>query len=327
MTPGNDDGRKQAGLVLALGGGGAPGLAHIGVLQVLEENALPVRAIAGSSIGAEIGAFVASGMPVNDLAAIALAFDWKQTLQLFMPDLPTGGLVSGVKIVDFLEGWLGVQHIQDLAMGYVAIATDLETGEQVVLDRGHLVNAVRASISVPGLITPYRSGPRLLMDGGVVNPLPFDVARERFGGPVVAVAVHGAARQRQPQVQPAPQWPERARQLLGQSWMVRVPGLRSWLEAQLGSPARNSTDSADWSTRRVLDRVVNITEAEIVRLRAEINPPDLMLAPEVGHIGMIEFYRAKDAIAAGRRAAEAMLPDLLRLAKISGNPASRPDSL
>ncbi len=297
--------------MLALGGGGAPGLAHIGVLQVLEENAIPVRAIAGTSIGAEIGAFAASGMSINDLAAIALAFDWKQTMQLFMPDLPTGGLVSGVNIVDFLEGWLGVQLIQDLTMGYVAIATDLESGEQIILDRGHLVNAVRASISVPGLLSPYNSGSRLLTDGGVVNPLPFDVARERFGGPVVAVAVHGGVRHLQDQPQSAaPQWPVRARQLLDQSWMARVPGMRAWLEAQLNNHANNSADSIDWSARRVLDRVVNITEAEIVRLRAALNPPDLMLTPKVGHIGLIEFYRAQDAITAGRRAAEESLPEL-----------------
>jgi len=299
--------------VLALGGGGAPGLAHIGVLQVLEENAIPVRAIAGTSIGAEIGAFVASGMPINDLAVIATSFDWKQTLQLFMPDLPTGGLISGVNIVDFLEGWLGVQHIQDLAMGYVAIATDLESGEQVVIDRDTLVNAVRASISVPGLIAPYRSGQRLLTDGGVVNPVPFDVARERFGGPVVAVAVHGGARHRQNQTQLAPQWPVHARQLLSQSWMARAQGLRTWLVTQLDNHIHNTGVKSSWTTRRVLDRALNITEAEIVRLRASINPPELMLFPDVGHIGPIEFYRAKDAIVAGRCAAEASLPDIQRL--------------
>jgi len=327
MNSSSRDATKRTGLVLALGGGGAPGLAHIGVLQVLEENAIPVRAIAGTSIGAEIGAFVASGMPIGDLAAIALAFDWKQTLQLFMPDLPTGGLVSGINIVDFLEGWLGVQQIQDLAMGYVAIATDIESGEQVVIDRDSLVNAVRASISVPGLIAPHSSGQRLLTDGGVVNPLPFDVARERFGGPVVAVAVHGAARNQSPQPQPAPQWPVRARQLLDQAWMARAQGLRTWLETQLDNYTHNADEKPSWTTRRVLDRVLNITEDEIVRLRAALNPPDLMLMPEVGHIGLMEFYRAKDAIVAGRRAAEASLPDLFRLLKADQVQQQVPDRI
>ena len=140
------------GVVLALGGGGAAGLAHIGVLQVLNAERMPVRAVVGTSIGAQIGAFLASGMPVDDLAALATAVDWKQTLQLFFPDLPTGGLISGVRIVDFLNSWIGKHQIEELNMGYAAVATDLVSGEQVVLDSGDLVEAVRASISVPGVI-------------------------------------------------------------------------------------------------------------------------------------------------------------------------------
>lgn len=121
------------GIVLALGGGGAAGLAHIGVLQVLAEENIPVRAVAGTSIGAEIGAFVASGMSIADLTAVATAFDWKQTLQLFFPDLPTGGLISGIRITDFLNGWIGRQQIEDLAIGYLAVATDL-----VKIGRAHV---------------------------------------------------------------------------------------------------------------------------------------------------------------------------------------------
>ena len=310
----------RAGLVLALGGGGARGLAHIGVIQVLEENAIPIRAIAGTSIGAEIGAFVASGMAINELAAVATSFDWKETLQLFMPDLPTGGLVSGVNIVDFLQSWIGAQQIEDLEMGYVAIATDLETRGQVVLDSGSLVTAVRASISVPGLIAPCRYDHRQLVDGGVVNPLPFDVARERFGGPVVAVAVHASAIPERPAPRRSSQWQVRMRQLRDQPWMERAPAMQAWLDAQLANHADDPGIKPNWSTRRVIDRVMDITEAELVRLRGTIRPPDLMFAPQVADIGMIEFYRARDAIAAGRRAAEANLPALLRLASTARRP-------
>jgi NTE family protein len=303
------------GVVLALGGGGAAGLAHIGVLQVLAERAIPVRAVVGTSIGAEIGAFVASGMPVDDLAALATSFDWKQTLQLFLPDLPTGGLISGVRILDFLRGWIGVQRIEDLSLGYAAVAVDLESGETAILDRGMLVDAVRASISIPGVMAPYRIGEHLLVDGGVVNPLPFDVARERFGGPVVAVGVHAGAR-RARRVPPRPttaQWPARVRQLLEQPWMSKAPGLRAWLETQLNNHQKARRTRPYWITRRVLDRVLDITEAEIVRLRAAAQPPDLMLVPEVGDIGPLEFYRAREAIDAGRRATEAQLAALLEL--------------
>ncbi|MEK6747999.1 MAG: patatin-like phospholipase family protein [Pseudomonadota bacterium] len=314
----------HSGLVLALGGGGAPGLAHIGVLQVLQENDVAIRAIAGTSIGAEIGAFVASGMPINQLAEIACAFDWKQTLQLFMPDLPTGGLVSGENIVVFLDRWLGARFIQDLDIGYVAIATDISNGEQVIIDRDSLVDAVRASLSVPGLIAPHPYGKRLLTDGGVVNPVPFDVARDRFGGPVIAVAVHGGARALTTPTNPESQWPARVRQLLDQPWMTRVPGMRTWLEIQLNNHVQNSKDKSYWYTRRVLDRVVNITEAQIVKLRAALKPPDLMLTPDVSDIGPLEFYRANDAIAVGRRAAEENLPEILKLIRDAEKDLTQP---
>jgi NTE family protein len=303
---------QRNGLVLALGGGGAAGLAHVGVLQVLQENAIPVRAIAGTSIGAEIGAFVAGGMAIDDLAALATSFDWKQTLQLFMPDLPTGGLVSGVNIVEFLRAWIGAQQIEDLAVGFAAVATDLDSGGQIVLDRGDLVDAVRASIAVPAVIAPFHAGSKSLVDGGVVNPLPFDVARRMFGGPVVAVAVHAGARDPAPEPPRSAQWPKRARQLLEQPWMKRVPGMRDWLKDQLQNRNDEQVRST-WTTRRVLDRVVRIMEAEILRLRAEANPPDLILAPRVGHIGLLEFYRAGETIAAGRRVAEENLSTLKRL--------------
>src|SRR3990167_1269532 len=150
MQPQDNLSHGKSGIVLALSGGGAAGMAHIGVIQTLAENAIPVRAIVGTSIGAEIGAFTASGMPIAELVSLATDFDWKQTLQLFMPDLPTGGLVSGKKIMDFLNTKLGAHTIENLSMGYAAVTTDLETGEQVVIDDGALVDAVRASISQIG---------------------------------------------------------------------------------------------------------------------------------------------------------------------------------
>lgn len=322
MQPQNNFPHGKTGLVLALSGGGAAGLAHIGVIQLLAEHDIPVRAVVGTSIGAEIGAFAASGMPINELVSLATAFDWKQTLQLFMPDLPTGGLVSGKKIMDFLNTKLGAHNIEDLPMGYAAVTTDLETGEQVVLDRGGLVDAVRASISLPGLIAPHRIGSRWLVDGSVLNPVPFDVARERFGGPVVAVAVHSAARQKvRPLRQPkSKELPVRVRQLLRQPWMARTKGLEEWLETQLENYQKTQDKKQWWTARRVLDQVMDITQAEIVRLRWSVNPPDLMLVPDVSRIGTVEFYRGKEAIAAGRAAARDKLAEIKDLLDAGNNP-------
>ena len=322
MQPQDNLSHGKSGIVLALSGGGAAGLAHIGVVQALMENAIPVRAIVGTSIGAEIGAFTASGMPMAELVSLATDFDWKQTLQLFMPDLPAGGLVSGKKIMDFLNAKLGARNIEDLPMGYAAITTDLETGEQIIVDRGGLVDAVRASISIPGLIAPHRIGSRWLVDGSVLNPVPFDVARERFGGPVVAVAVHSAVRhppKRAPR-QKSRQLPVRIRQLLRQPWMARTQGLEEWLEAQLENYRKTQDKKPWWTTRRVLDQVMAITQAEMVRLRSVRNPPDLMLTPDVSRIGTLEFYRGKEAIAAGRAAAREKLEEIRNLLAAVSSP-------
>lgn len=300
------------GVVLALGGGGARGLAHIGVIQVLVENAIPIRAIVGTSVGAEIGALFANGADGKDLESLATAFDWRETLLLFLPDLATGGLVSGRHIMSFLQRRLGQRTIESLAVGYAAMAADLETGEAVILDRGPLADAVRASISIPGLIAPYRHDSRWLIDGGVLNPLPFDIARNLFGGPVVAVGTHAGMQLRRPETH-ANQWPERVRQLLQQPWVAYAEPFRSWLEGQLAVYQNKMGDAQPWTARLVLDQVLDIIQTEVVRLRVRTHPPDLFLMPAVGHIGPLEFYRAREAIAAGRAAAQAHLDELKSL--------------
>jgi NTE family protein len=308
---------KLAGIVLALGGGGARGLAQIGVLQVLADKGISVRAVAGTSIGAEIGAFVACGLPVAEIVEVATAFDWKLTMQLFLPDLPTGGLVSGKEILKWLKDELGEDTaIERLAVPYVAVATDLETGEEVVIDHGPITDAVRASISLPGTLAPHRLGKRVLVDGGVVNPVPFDVARQRFGGPVVAVAVHSGAQAWEPRRprRRRREWKERVHQLLGEAWMRGAPDLRGGLEAQAEALGASEAEAAVWSARLVLERTLNISGMQLVRLRAAVQPPNLTLVPDVRDIGTLEFFRAKEAIEAGRAEAEAKLEELLRLA-------------
>jgi NTE family protein len=306
-----------AGIVLALGGGGARGLAQIGVLQVLADNGISVRAVAGTSIGAEIGAFVACGLPVAEIVEVATAFDWKLTMQLFLPDLPTGGLVSGKRILKWLKDKLGEDTaIERLAVPYVAVATNLETGEEVVIDHGPITDAVRASISLPGTLAPHRLGKRVLVDGGVVNPVPFDVARQRFGGPVVAVAVHSGAQAWEPRRprRRRREWKERVHQLLGEAWMRGAPDMRGGLEAQAEALGASEAEAEVWSARLVLERTLNISGMQLVRLRAAVQPPNLTLVPDVRDIGTLEFFRAKEAIEAGRAEAEAKLEELLRLA-------------
>lgn len=305
-----------SGLVMALGAGGARGLAHIGVLQVLAEQGLRVRAVAGSSIGAEIGALYTHAGDPALLAEVALGVDWKQTLQLFLPDRVSGGLCSGRKIVEFLSDHLGDVCIENLATAFLAVATDLHTGEEVILTRGPVVSAVRASISLPGLLAPYSRDGRMLVDGGIVNPVPFDVARAIFGGPVVAVAVHQGARDLEiPMAGLARKraWRSHLRALLAQARGYGTGAVREWLEDQLADPV--SAGGAEWRARSVLTQAVNIAQAQVVRLRLRFARPDLYLTPDVDGIGPFEFYKAREAIAAGRAIALEHLAELHALAR------------
>lgn len=305
--------RVRKGVVLALGGGGARGLAHIGVLEALAEHGVPVKAVVGTSIGAEIGAFLAAGMPVAEMREVATGFDWRLTLQLFFPDLSDGGLVSGKRILSWLEEKLGHVAIEELAVPFAAVATDLEKGEEVVLDRGSLVQAVRASVSLPGTLAPLRIDGRVLVDGGVVNQVPADVARRLFGGPVVAVAVHAASQSwSRPRRRVGP-WLDRLHQLLDEAWMGRAHHLREELEAERAG----EEDLAAWSARLVLQRSALISQAELVRLRLAASPPELLLVPDVRDIGILEFYRAGEALEAGRAAVRDHLAEIERLAAVS----------
>jgi NTE family protein len=203
----NDLGRPRIGLVLS--GGGARGAAHIGVLKVIEENHIPIDAIAGTSMGAVVGGLYASGLSVADIERIMTSVDWQDAFrdrpartdlnfrrkledQNFLVKFPLGlkgrrfrlprGLVQGQKLTQILRGLTlpvaQIQRFDDLAIPFRAIATDIVTGDRVVLDHGDLTTAMRASLSAPGVFSPVDSEGRMLVDGGLSSNLPIDVARE-----------------------------------------------------------------------------------------------------------------------------------------------------
>ena len=202
-----EPGRPRIGLVLS--GGGARGAAHIGVLKVLEENRVPVDAIAGTSMGAVVGGLYASGLNAEDIERVMTSFDWQNAFsdrpartdlnfrrkledQNFLVKFPLGlkgrkfrlprGLVQGQKLTQILRGLTlpvaQIQSFDDLAIPFRAIATDIVTGDRVVLDHGDLTTAMRASLSAPGVFAPVDSEGRMLVDGGLSSNLPIDVARE-----------------------------------------------------------------------------------------------------------------------------------------------------
>ena len=165
---------KKAGI--SLGSGGAKGIAHIGVLEILEVYNIEITEISGCSIGSMIGALYASGCSIEKMKKIAFDIDLKKMWDLFDFTNPiSGGLIKGDAVEKFLSDILPVRKFEELRIPFKCIATDIQSGEPVIYDSGDLIPAIRASISIPGLFIPYKFNDRLLVDGGIVNPVPIDL--------------------------------------------------------------------------------------------------------------------------------------------------------
>lgn len=176
--------RRRVGL--ALGGGAARGIAHVGVIEVLEENSIPIDCIAGTSAGSIVGGMYAAGLTTADMREIVHGLSWMEVASLSLPKL---GLLNFDRVIPWIEECLGNRSVtfDELQMPFAAVAADITSGELVAINEGRLAEALRASSSVPGIFTPMRFRGRLLVDGGVLNNLPVSVARRLGADYVIAV--------------------------------------------------------------------------------------------------------------------------------------------
>lgn len=268
-------------LALALGGGAARGLAHIGVLEVLEREGIQPDCIAGSSMGGLIGALSATGLRAREIKEVARSFRFPRW---FLP----GGLLQWDSLFGATVPIVSLTFEQ-LSTPLIVTAVDLEAGTQVVLHTGPVLPAVRATCAVPGVLPAVRLGGRWLVDGGLVNILPVDVAWMANPDIVVAVKVGAMRARRVPQL----------------NW--RVTSLLSRLGGMIPNPATAKV------AFEVLIRAAEIVLDRQTALAAAMTGPEVLIEPELGNITLRDFDRLDDAVAAGRRATEAALPELLRL--------------
>jgi len=171
---------------LALSAGAARGLAHIGVLQVFREHGIPVDVIAGTSAGAIVGSLYAAGTDLDTLANFAQELNWNKLVNITVPHL---GLVSSEPMYQLMRLFTRDQAFENLSIPTAVVATDIQTGEGVVIKSGRIADGVRASFSIPGIFVPVELGGRLLVDGALVNRVPADVCRELGADIVIAVDV------------------------------------------------------------------------------------------------------------------------------------------
>lgn len=293
---------------LALGSGGARGAAHTGVLKVLEREGIKVSVVAGSSIGALVGAAFAVGVPIEDVEREWLATDVQKILRGFLPTFPRAGLSSGAELRRMLVGILGNVEIQELPIPYAAVACDIDSGEAVVLREGSLVDAVRASTAIPGLFRPIRWNGRILVDGGLVDPVPVTTCRALGADLVIAVDIT-------PRPVPTTSRGLGVWERVGHSLHEGLAH-RAWIPSSLTEllehGVREQPERPLPGLYSILNQSISILGQEVLRQKMILDPPDILIQPELS-LTIMSYLRAKDGIAAGERAAELAMPELRRL--------------
>lgn len=171
-----------------MGGGAAKGYAHIGVIKVLDELGIRPDIIVGASMGSLVGGFYAAGFTGKRMEEIAVQVDRRKSW-LFPIRLNKRGFIDGRRVIKYLTGYLGATKIEDLPVKYAAVATDIENHQELMINRGSMVFAIRASIAIPVVFTPFEHGGRILTDGGFVNPLPVTIAQDLGAERIIAVNV------------------------------------------------------------------------------------------------------------------------------------------
>lgn len=273
------------GIAIALGGGAALGWAHIGVLRALQENGIPIRAAAGTSIGALAAVAYAAGK-LDPLERIARSTNWLRVLSYLDIHFRPGAMLGGRGILRDLEMHFSRLQFQELLIPSAAVACDLVSGRPVVIDRGPVNPAIMASIAIPGLFRPVQFDGKVLVDGGVVMPVPVLAARQL-----------------------APHLPVLSVNLQGDYHGRRVA------TAIRARPARNHPSMA------VVRASTMLLMAELARHSLALDPPDYALTLPVGHVEIHDFTRADELIAIGRRTVEEQIDDIRALV---GRPPRRP---
>ena len=312
---------------LALGSGAARGWAHVGVIRGLLAAGIVPEVVVGSSSGALVAAMYAAGK-LGVFEAWGRALDWRQVVGYF--DLTfRGGVIKARRLLDELAANLPVATIEALPRPFACVATDLASGREVWLRRGPLLDALRASFAVPGLIAPVRIEDRWLIDGGVANPVPVSLCRAMGADTVIAVDLNTAllGRRRRgragaegltpaqgPRVAEAParQAAEAGPTAADAGEPVEEPVATGRLRAALDSlvadlrrrvnPTAPADPDAKPSIYEVLAQSLNIMQVRITRSRMAGDPPELLVTPRLADFGLLDFDRAAEAIAEGERA-------------------------
>ena len=289
---------------LALGGGAARGWSHIGVILALREAGIDPAVVAGTSIGSLVGAAYVAGR-LDDLKTWVESLTWQNVVGLLDVTM-NGGLIKGEKLLNFFRGHFEDIDIENLPKPFGAVATDLASGREVWLRTGSVIEAVRASIALPGLFTPVEREGVILVDGGLVNPVPVSLCRAMGADIVIAVDLNSDLVGRRLRGRAGPE----ASVKTGSGPDTMLGRLQAGIGAWRGSILSGSGMP---SVIDVIISSINIMQVHIARSRLAGEPADVMVTPRLAQMALMDFHRAAPAIEEGREAAKAALPQIERL--------------
>ncbi len=297
----------KAVIGLALGGGAARGLAHIGVLEALIEAGLEPQVIAGTSIGAVAGGFYAAGR-LSELHSLARGLTLRQLLRYLDVNLSGSSLMTGKRLEKTMVTHIGDWHIEDLPKKFGAVATELGTGQEVWLTKGSLVAALRASYALPGIFKPMRIGGRWLMDGALVNPVPVTAARAFGAQFVIAVTIHSGHYVRNTLFPVEAEASVDAKSEFSSPGDPQKKNRFALVRRQMIGQRRDGPPGIP----RVVLEAFNITQNRIARSRLAGDPPDATIQVHLDGIGLFDFHKAEQAIEQGHNAVHRFLSSMRR---------------
>ncbi len=301
-------------VALALGSGGARGYAHIGVINELGDRGYDIVGTAGSSMGALVGGLHAAGK-LNEFAVWAKSLTQRAVLRLLDPSIAAAGVLRAEKILDAVRDILGEVTIEELPIPYTAVSTDLLSGKSVWLQRGPVDAAIRASIAIPGVITPHVFDGRLLADGGILDPLPMAPIAAVNADLTIAVSLAGS--EAGGRYEPTETEPRATTEWLSRMWRSTT----ALFERTGASPEESG--SADelvdvgkegavpkLGSFEVMNRTIDIAQAALARHTLAAYPPDVLVEVPRTACRSLEFHRAAEVIDVGRELAATVLDEL-----------------
>jgi NTE family protein len=291
--------KKKKKVGLALGSGSARGWAHIGAIEAIEEAGIPIHCIAGTSIGSFVGAVYSTG-DLRSLKDFALQMDWKKVMSYFDVVFPKSGFMDGKKVHELFSIHTDAKTFDDFKIPISMIATNIRSGKKVIINSGNIIEGIRASVSVPGVFTPVKRGNDWLVDGGLIDPIPVSVVKEMGADFVIAVDLNSdivSPEQKKLRKVDKDPIPRKQRHEIIRRISNQYNNAGKAVKSQMNKMFLSSE-----KTPNIIDIMgtsIGIMQTQISRINLAMDPPDILIQPRLGDLGMFDFDQAERSIKEG----------------------------